>query len=421
MYAFGAASTFLAVYFSALGFSDARIGLFVTLTSAGDVALTTGTALVADRLGRRKTLGLGALLMIVSGAVFAIFRNFWILLIAAIVGVVSSTGGDFGPFRAIEEAILAHLTEGEIRNWVLAWYVTSSSLGSAIGTESGGRVAQWLGSWSGWTDADGYQTIFWLYVVMGAVTLYCIWQMSPATELSKSPQEEEDEVPLRATEGDESEDPNDSSPSAVTEEPASPTAKKSILSPETRQRMYPLWVLLSVDSLADGMVGYSFTAYYLSKRYGLLASNIGDTLSVAYFLAAVSTLFSAPLANRLGLVNTMVFTHLPSSLAVLFFPLPGNATIAVALLFLRVGLNNMDQAPRVALIARMVDPEARTAVLGITSVLRTLASTVGPLLTGWLAENDHFWVAFVMAGLLRVTYDLGLWILFIQFDRTSKD
>lgn len=415
MFAFGATSTFLAVYFSALGFSDNKIGLFVTLTRAGDAALTAGTALVADGLGRRRTLSAGAGLMILSGTIFAVFRNFWVLLVAAVIGVVSSTGADFGPFRAIEEAVLAHLTEGEARNWVLAWYVTCSSMGSAIGTETGGRAAQWMGSWSGWTTTDGYQKIFWLYVAMGAMGLLCFSQMSPAAELSKA--SPDDEMLLRPNKSDDPEETTDPALPAPTQEPPLPEQKKPRLSSQTLHRMYPLWGLLIVDSLAEGMVGYSFTAYYLSDRFGLLPSSLGDSLSISYFLAAVSTLFSAPLANHLGLVNTMVFTHLPSSLAVLLFPLSDSSTLAVALLFLRVGLGKMDQAPRVALIAQMVDPDSRTAVLGITSVLRTLASTVGPLLTGWLAENGQFWIAFVIAGLFRVTYDLGLWILFSQYER----
>ncbi|KAK3936778.1 multidrug resistance [Diplogelasinospora grovesii] len=180
--------------------------------------------------------------------------------------------------------------------------------------------------------------------------------------------------------------------------------------------MYALWFLLMVDSLADGMVGMSLTTYYMDRKFvgAVPKSALGDVLSASYLLAAVSNIFAGPLARRIGLVNTMVFTHIPSSAAVLFFPLPQSVWITFALLLLRVGLNNMDQAPRAALIAAVVKPEERTAVMGITGMLRTLASTTGPSITGLLAGNDRFWVAYVVAGALRLAYDLGLFAMFIN-------
>lgn len=137
-------------------------------------------------------------------------------------------------------------------------------------------------------------------------------------------------------------------------------------------------------------------------------------MSTSYLLMACSTIFASPLSRRLGLVNTMVFTHLPSSAAVLLFPIPQNVPMTVVLFFIRTGLNNMDQAPRVSLIAAVVRPEERTAVMGITSMARTLASTVGPSFTGVLAGNDRFWIAYVVAGALRVSYDLGLFAMFVN-------
>ena len=137
-------------------------------------------------------------------------------------------------------------------------------------------------------------------------------------------------------------------------------------------------------------------------------------MSICYILGAISTVFAGPLARHLGLVNTMVFTHVPSSLAVLLFPAPQGLVLTIVLLFVRTGLNNMDQAPRTAFIAAVVRPEERTAVMGITSTLRTMASTIGPTLTGALAQSDKFWVAFVIGGTLRLAYDFGLWAMFIN-------
>jgi MFS family permease len=186
------------------------------------------------------------------------------------------------------------------------------------------------------------------------------------------------------------------------------------ISRETLGVMAVLWFLLSVDSVADGMVSMSLTTYYIDQKFHPAKSTLGDFLSASYFLSSLSTIFSGPLARYIGLVNTMVFTHIPSSAAVLLFPFPQSLGGTFALLLLRVGLNNMDQAPRAALIAAVVRPEERTAVMGITVLFRTLASVTGPTVTGFLAANDKFWVAFVAAGALRLAYDLGLFAMFIN-------
>jgi MFS family permease len=123
-----------------LEFSDYQIGLFMTLTLAGDVVLGTLLTLIADKFGRRKILLGGSCLMVLSGTVFAVFENFWLLLFAAVIGVISATGGDFGPFRSIEESIVSQLTSSTTRSDVLSWYVTFSSVGSAAGSEISGRL-----------------------------------------------------------------------------------------------------------------------------------------------------------------------------------------------------------------------------------------------------------------------------------------
>ena len=430
MFAYGANSVFIALFFSALGFSDVQIGLFMTLTLAGDVVLTLILTLIADSLGRRRTLLLGSIMMVVSGSTFVLCDNYWVLLVAAVIGVISASGGDFGPFRAIEESILSHLTANEqrMRNDVLAWYVTSASLGSAIGTEGAGRIIAALQSLAGWTEVRAYHALFSLYVIMGLVNVGCVLSLSKRTEADR-PEEKED-VLLKHVDGTASpildstpiaDSPNGSSSTHGVI--PSPPRRRSPLSASTQAVMFKLWPLLAVDSMADGMVNYSLTSYYLDHKFGISATTLGDVTSISYFLAAISTIFAGPLANRLGLVNTMVFTHVPSSAAVLFFPLPSQLWLTIVLLFIRTGLNNMDQAPRAAFIARAVPPNERTAVNGVTSTLRTLAATVGPTITGGLAESDWFGVAFVLAGCLRLAYDFGLWKLFIGMDgqQDAKD
>ncbi|KAK0642928.1 major facilitator superfamily domain-containing protein [Cercophora newfieldiana] len=409
MFAYGASALVLALFFSELGIPDDRIGVFMTLTLLGDVVLSLVLTQVADRVGRRRTLLFGSVLMVLSGVVFALCESYWALLGAAVVGVISATGGDFGPFRAIEESVVAELTVPETRADVLVWYVTMASMGSSLGTELAGRMVEGLRGREGWTLLDAYHACFWLYAVMGVVNIVVNLLLSERCELRKVVKEEGEEGQALLEPAD----------TRRPEDQADEVAEKkgtwfAQISRETLSVMAVLWFLLSVDSVADGMVSMALTTYYIDQKFHPAKSTLGDFLSASYFLSSLSTIFSGPLARYIGLVNTMVFTHIPSSAAVLLFPFPQSLAGTFGLLLLRVGLNNMDQAPRAALIAAVVRPEERTAVMGITVLLRTLASVTGPSETGFLAANDKFWVAFVAAGALRLAYDLGLFTMFIN-------
>lgn len=413
MFAYGSCSLILALFFAELHVSDEQIGLFMTLTQVGDVVMSLFLTLVADKIGRRRTLFGGATLMVLSGSIFALFENYWVLLLAAVVGVISATGGDFGPFRAIEESTISELTDQRTRPDVLVWYVTMSTLGSALGTVTAGRAVQWFHEGRGWALLDAYHVCFWLYAIMGGVTMLSSWLLSDKCELQQESRPSVDTEMEMEEEGEAFLGESDDSNAKKT------TPRKSTfaqISRQTRSVMYALWFLLMVDSLADGMVSMSLTTYYMDRKFSVSKSALGDIVSVGYFLAFLSTIFAGPLSRRIGLVNTMVFTHIPSSAAVLVFPYPRSVAATFALLLVRLGLNNMDQPPRTALIAAVVKPEERTAVMGITSTLRTVASTVGPTVTGFLAGDDRFWIAFVVAGALRLAYDLGLFAMFINVE-----
>lgn len=419
MFAYGASSLVLALFFSELGFSDAQIGLFMTLTLLGDVVLSLVLTLVADGVGRRRTMVFGAGLMMVSGGVFVLCEGFWVLLGAAVVGVISATGGDFGPFRAIEESMVAELTGPGTRADVLVWYVTLASLGSSVGTEVAGRVVERLTGREGWELKEAYHACFGLYVVMGGVSMGCAMALSGRCELGgvQDIQNEDDSNNNNSNNNGETARLLGTEPSTTTTKTPTPRTRPwtSQISRDSLSIMSILWFLLMVDSLADGMANMSLTTYYIDREFPSLSkSTLGDIVSTSYFLAALSNIFAGPLARHIGLVNTMVFTHVPSSAAVLAFPLAQTVPLTFALLLLRVGLNNMDQAPRAALISAVVRAEERTAVMGITSVLRTVASMTGPSITGVLAGSDKFWIAFVVAGALRLAYDLGVWGMFVN-------
>ncbi|KAK3704625.1 hypothetical protein LTR37_013724 [Vermiconidia calcicola] len=415
--------TVTALFFSALEFSDYQIGIFMTLTLLGDVFLGGFLTLIADRSGRRRVLIGGSLLMVMSGVVFATVSNFWILLVAAVFGVVSVTGGDFGPFRSIEESMLSHLTTPQTRADVLSWYVFASTIASSIGSEFAGQIIHILHERRKWTLADAYHILFWTYSAMGLINAGLTMLLTDDCEITKDekaysqlPQEEEEEYPEHTAA------PAQNKP-AMHDQSRKPwyrrfwtglSSRLSQISGPTRKIMYKLWLLLALDSVADGMVPYALTNYYIDEKFSPSKAALGSITSAAYLLAAISAVFAGPMARKIGLINTMVFTHIPSSAAVLVFPLPSNFILTVMLLFVRAGLNNMDQAPRSAFIAGVVKPEERTAAMGITAIIRTLAAMAGPTFTGILAGNDSFWIAFVAAGACRLAYDVGLYVLFIN-------
>ncbi|KAF4455799.1 hypothetical protein F53441_1998 [Fusarium austroafricanum] len=416
MFAFKAVTLTIAQFFSELGFSDFRIGLFMSFTLLGDVVLGLVVTLMADGLGRRRVLIAGGVLMAVSGVIFSIFENFWILLFAAVVGVISASGSDFGPFRAIEESMLSHITTPKTRADVLAWYITSSSLGAAAGAALAGRFVENMTKREGWDIVRTYHATFWVYILMGALNVLFAFVMSSKTEAhhDDSSSEATDELAEGLLRESIEEEEDARRRRSIASNPPEPASRFSSVSSGTRSVMYRLWFLLTIDSLADGMVSESLTTYFLDHKFSPSKTTLGNIFSAAQVLATISTVFAGPLSRHLGLINTMVFTHLPSSISVLFFPLPSGIVITVILLFIRMGLNNMDQAPRAAFIAAVVKPEERTAVMGITSTLRTLAMATGPSLTGGLAESGKFWIAFMVGGILRITYDLGLWFMFVN-------
>lgn len=301
---------------------------------------------------------------------------------------------------------------------MISWYVTAATLGQSVGSEVAGRIVHALQQRKGWTLVDAYHGVFWMYSAMGFVNMVLMLCLSDKCEASREVAKEGGEA-----EGFLAEEEDPESPRTPTNTLPKPPKKGFFaqISKETRGSMYKLWFLLIVDSLADGMVPLSLTNYYVDQRFNLPKSTLGDITSASYFLGFFGTIFAGPLSRRLGLVNTMVFTHFPSSAAVLIFPLANTVPLTIILMLLRMGLNNMDQAPRTALIAAIVKPEERTAIMGITSMLRTLASTTGPTVTGILAGQNRFWIAFVVAGALRIAYDLGLWAIFVNLKMSGDE
>lgn len=441
MAAYGAASLVLALFFAALGVTEARIGLFLTLTLLGDVVLSLLLTLAADAAGRRRVLLLGCAGMALAGAAFALASAYWVLLAAAVLGVVSVSGNEIGPFRAVEESVLAGLVGNDdgARSDVFAWYVVVGTLGSAVGLAGGGWVVEGLKA-RGWAELEAFRVVFWVYAGVGVVKAVVTGLLSERCEVARGrgegggggsrgyqPLGARGSGPVVAVEDEDDGDDDENRPShqpASNPTPAAPSTSRpkmgfAQLSSKTRWTLFRLCALFAVDSLASGMVPYSLINFYMDRKFHMPKSTLGDIMSVVWIMSSIGNIFASAISKRIGLVRTMVFTHLPSAVFLALLPAPRAVWLTVALLVGRGTLASMDQAPRSAFLSKVVAAEERTAVMGIVNVVKTLSQSGGPTVTGILAGEGRFWIAFVVAGTMKASYDLGLMTFFLKVEKQA--
>ena len=285
LFAYGAVALILALYFEELGFSDEQIGLFMTLTLLGDVIISLLLTLIADSLGRRMTLLFGAIMMAISGAVFATTSNYVALLMAAVVGVISPSGNEIGPSRAVEESTLAHLIPEAQRSDVYTWYVVLAVLGTSSGLVVGGQAVDRLQELQGWTELDAYRAIFWIYTGVGCVKAIMTLFLSRQCEHTGKAEQRQEEVP--ETEPLLNDQDHDSTPSeASIRAPAAQEERKwnpiSSISKPSRWILLKLCSLFFFDSLGSGMVPFSLINFYLERKFRLDKGKLGGIMSATW-------------------------------------------------------------------------------------------------------------------------------------------
>ncbi|KAL8688717.1 MAG: hypothetical protein Q9218_005440, partial [Villophora microphyllina] len=382
LFAYGVSTLILALYLASIGVSDPRIGLFMTLTIWGDVVISLVLTLFADGLGRRRTLMLGAALMTASGVVFTLSGNYWVLVAASILGVISPNGNEIGPFKAIEESTLSQLSPKAIRTDIFAWHTLLGNAGTACGILVCGWLVEWLKTRDGWTPTRAYRIMFGLYAFLGLVKLGLSMMLSEKCEPETENQEYQQVTELTDVEiesllsSDEDENETENVQSLRKPEPKplppTPTKKHSILpsiSPTSRGILTSLCILFAFDSLASGIASATWITYFFTTKFSLPASTVGTLFSTTSIIAALSNLVASSISKRIGLLKTMVFTHLPSAIFLALIPVPGNAFVAMTFLALRACTQNMDQAPRQAFLAAAVLPGERTAVMGVVNIV----------------------------------------------------
>jgi len=380
MFAYGFISVVLVLYLVGLGFGEGRIGLLLTLTLAGDALVSLGITLHADRLGRKRMLLAGAILMVVAGVPFALSGNFLVLVLAATVGVISPSGNEVGPFLALEQAALAQVLPGDRRTAVFAWYNMAGSFATAFGALAGGWVAQALQA-SGVAPVASYRVLVYAYAAMGLVLAALFARVSAAIEAP----------------------------------PATVTGRWGLHA--SRGVVLRLSALFSLDAFAGGFVIQSIMAYWLHLRFGVAPGTLGSIFFAANLLAGLSSLYAVRLAGRIGLIRTMVFTHIPSNVLLILVPLMPSLPLAVGVLLLRFSISQMDVPTRQAYTMHVVAPDERSAAAGITGIARTTGAAVSPMLAGpLLAVPALIGVPFFLAGGLKILYDLLLYRSFQASD-----
>lgn len=385
LFAYGFMSVILVLLLSETGLKDWEIGLILSLTLAGDVFVSLWVTTQADRLGRRKMLVLGAGLMAVSGLVFALTSNPWFLTVAAILGIISPSGNEIGPFLSIEQAALSHIIPDHKRTSAFGWYNLAGSFATAIGALAGGWLARLLQHMS-FTELESYRYIMLGYSVSGVMLLLIFLKLSDDIEIRRA-----------------------------NPELKNPAVKTRMGLHRSKGIVARLSALFAVDAFAGGFVVQSFMAYWFHTKYGVDTGVLGSIFFGANILAGISSLLATNIAARIGLINTMVFTHIPSNILLCLVPLMPNLGLAIALLLLRYSISQMDVPTRQSYTMAVVAPDERTAASGITNIARSIGAAASPVLSGILMANPLFFSApFFLAGGLKIIYDLCLYKMFLN-------
>jgi len=376
----GTVSVMLAGYLGRLGFTPVAVGAVVTATLFGSGAVTLIVGLVAHRFSSRRLLLFAASLMIGTGLGFALLRGFWPLFVVAVIGTLNPSNGDVSLFLPLEQAALASLTAGKRATTALfARYNVIGSFSGALGALAVG-VPELLARWFGSALVSAERLVF---VVYSAVGVFVAWLYAQTAE------------------------------APVTSAPRSALVT-------SRAAVLRLSALFSLDSFGGGFVVQSLLALWLFRRFQLSLATAGTFFFVSSLASSLSQFLSPRLAARIGLVRTMVYTHVPANLFLMAAAFMPNLGLTLLFLLLRASVSSMDVPARQAYVMSVVPPEERAAAASVTNVPRSLASSLAPTLTGLLLERTTFGWPLLCAGALKLSYDFLLLALFHKVEGRDR-
>ncbi|MEU4391552.1 MFS transporter [Kribbella sp. NPDC023855] len=365
----GVVSVVLAGYLATLGLSEARIGVVIAATLLGSAALTLGVGLRGHQVGRRRLLRFVSVAMILTGLGFAAANGFWVLLVVAFVGTLNPSSGDVSVFLPTEQALLPGTAPDTERTALFARYALIGSLVAAFGALCAG-VPEWIAAHIDASEETALRWTFIGYAVLGVAILLRYRSLSPAIE----PRTEAPAVALGPSRG----------------------------------IVYRLAALFTLDAFGGGFVITALVVLWLQRRFDLSIAISGAVFFWAGLLSAFSSLVAVHIARRIGLVRTMVFTHLPANGFLILAAFMPNAPLAIAALLARAALSQMDVPVRTSYVMAVVSPAERPAAASVTNVPRSLASVLPPIVAGWMLGQSTFGWPLVIAGVLKICYDLLL-------------
>ena len=366
------------IYLAKLGQSPAAFGVVLAAGVAGTAVAAAGVTFWGDRFGRRRGLVAVAIASAVGGAVIAVASDFAALATAAFLGMMNSLGKDRAAAMALEQAILPGTVDDAGRTRVFAWYNVTQDIGHGVGAALAAapellRAAGIAGEVESLRVAVAAYAALWL----AAAALYA--RLSPAAEVHRS-------------------------------------GIRLVVSPQSRRILWRMSGLFALDSFAGGFLGSALFAYFFYAQFGVSEGAIAALFVGARIMNALSHLGAAWLARRIGLVNTMVFTHTPSSLLLLTIPLTDSFPLAAVLFLLREGLSEMDVPTRQSYLMAMVRPEERTFAGGVTNLARMAARAIAPALAGGAMQGIALWTPLAAAAVMKIAYD---WLLFAAFRKVK--
>ena len=359
----------LPYYLTLLGLDALQVGIIVTVTLLGAGTMTLAAGLIAHRYRSRSLLVAGSLLLVIAGAGMATASDFWPLLVFAALGIINPSSGDVTVFAPLEQSLLAHAVKPESRTALFARYGLVGSLVVALGAQSAGFPVL-LAGWGGLDLKAAVQAMFLLYAAIGIGNALLYSRLTPAIETPRT----EQRAPLGKSKG----------------------------------VVYRLAALFSLDAFGGGFAVQSLIALWLFQRFDLSIAVAGTIFFWTNLLAAFSQLAAAKVAARIGLVNTMVFTHLPANLFLVLVPFMPTLPLAILFLCLRAALSSMDIPVRSSYVMAVVSPEERPAAASVTVVPRSFAAAISPAFAGYLLTVSSFGWPLVICGALKIAYDLTL-------------
>ncbi|GAA5833594.1 hypothetical protein JCM3766R1_002583 [Sporobolomyces carnicolor] len=413
MVGFGVVAPVLILYLRALDISERLVGLFLSLTLLGDVLLSFGVTWTADYIGRRRMLALGAFLMGGSGLVFYTSSSFVPILIAAIFGIISPSGNEIGPFAALEQSMVSQLTTPDGRVSLLMFYQVLGFVGVACGNALAGIIVSYLEK-HGHSTVDAYRGVFVAYSCVAAIKIVLSFAMTNFTEVDHPP------IPERTSSPEPTRADSERQPLLRGQESSQP-ATESILDPPTIPepppglplgRLVTLAAIFSLDSFASSLIPLSFISYYFRKDFGASVQVITRTFSSTALISCFSQLAAGSISKRMGIIGTMVGTHMPAQLLTMSLAFAPSLSGALTIFIARSFIASMDSSVRGAFLSAVVPKTSRTRFLGVINVCKTLASAPGPTLSGQLASSGNLRFSFVITASIKIIYDICLFFGF---------